>query len=330
MEQAGAPSLHSRIRNTASTYDFVKVRVWLTDGDGGRSSHVLSRFLLARTLTAALVPYELAVKVSLEVKKHLVDAERLDVSQEELEELTFRLLRARGQGEEALSRFTLLSAFHRRRQPLVLLIGGGPRACKSSVGAPRRAAQPPRRAHSLAPAATQLAQRLNWTNTLQTDWVHRLLAPRAPAATSVEEYEASCRCVCDGVSPELSKVVREGKTLIVEGLHVHPALFRARLSQLAAAAEAEEAGRPRLVVIAVLLAAAPDAPGAARDERLRACDALLSASHARCEARRARARIRRCASHAPLQALRIEATPERLPTILERLHLLVLDAMGEG
>jgi 2-phosphoglycerate kinase len=136
METPSRSPTAARVRNTASLYDYVKVRVWLADGDGGEgSSHVLSRFLLARTLTAALVPYELAVKVSLEVKKHLVDDDTLDVSRDALEALTFRLLRQRQVGEDVLSRCRLLSAFHARRQPLVLLLGGGMRSCKSTVGA---------------------------------------------------------------------------------------------------------------------------------------------------------------------------------------------------
>ena len=41
-----------RVRHSSSQYDFVKVRVWLGEGDD-RHATVLSRFLLVRTLTAA-------------------------------------------------------------------------------------------------------------------------------------------------------------------------------------------------------------------------------------------------------------------------------------
>ena len=49
-----APHVPARVRHSSSQYDFVKVRVWLGDGED-RHATVLSRFLLVRTLTAAKV-----------------------------------------------------------------------------------------------------------------------------------------------------------------------------------------------------------------------------------------------------------------------------------
>jgi len=48
------PHVQARVRHSSSQYDFVKVRVWLGEGED-RHATVLSRFLLVRTLTAAKV-----------------------------------------------------------------------------------------------------------------------------------------------------------------------------------------------------------------------------------------------------------------------------------
>lgn len=151
-----------RVRHTSSLYDFVKIRVRLQGppGSGAEHSHVLSRFLLSRTLTASKVPYESAVKVALEVKKWLVDNDLLDIPQPRLEAAVFRFLRQRGFGEEYVQRYKLLSAFHQSRRPLLLVVCGSVLCHKTVVSA-------------------HLAQRLNFSPPLQTDWVYRLQHPDA-------------------------------------------------------------------------------------------------------------------------------------------------------
>jgi hypothetical protein len=216
---AGESTVQRRKRNTSSLYDFVKVRVWLqTDVSAPRHAHVLSRFLLSRTLTASLVPNELAIKVALEVKKHLVDsssADMVDVSQAELEAAVFAFLSRRGFGEAYVQRYRLLSAFHARRQPLVLCMVGPRRAQKSSL-------------------AAQLAQRLNFSSVLQSDTAYRLLRPEAAwappewgegtsEAEAVSLYEAECWEVWRGLACEVRRALEDGKALVVEGFHAHPA-----------------------------------------------------------------------------------------------------------
>ena len=94
----GMPSQHA-----ASKYDFVKVKVLLGgaagggggggggDGGGGggaaRRAYVLSRYILARQLTAIAVPHETAVRVALALKKQLVDRGLLEVDQAMLEQV---------------------------------------------------------------------------------------------------------------------------------------------------------------------------------------------------------------------------------------------------
>ena len=211
-EESGSPRVAAAgrgvgERNSASAYDFVKIRVWLGEGH----SYVLSRFLVSRTLTASLINFDVAVKVSLEVKKALVDSDMLEVTQAQLEETIFRFLRQRQLGEEVVGHFRLLNSFHQRRQPLLVLICGSSLSFKSTI-------------------ATQLAERLNFSNVLNTDWVHRLLTHHAEAAgkssaESLEEwvavYEADSRAVSAGLSSDLQKCLRDGKALVVEGVHCH-------------------------------------------------------------------------------------------------------------
>ena len=73
---------------TGSKYDFVKVRVNLSD----RHYYILSRFLISRVLMATRVAPSHAVKIALALKKHLVDGSILELSQGDLEERLFGLL----------------------------------------------------------------------------------------------------------------------------------------------------------------------------------------------------------------------------------------------
>jgi hypothetical protein len=92
---------------SSSKYDFVKVRVWLDE-----HYFVLSRFLTSRGLTAVGVPYEQAIKISLELKKRIVDSEpTLDVKQAQVEEILFRLFAEHGYSESLVNRYKLMSKY---------------------------------------------------------------------------------------------------------------------------------------------------------------------------------------------------------------------------
>lgn len=129
----------------------MQVRIWL-GRDGQRHAVVFSRFLLVRSLTAARVPYDAAVKVALEVKKQLVDSDQLDVEAASFEGAVFNVMRQRHYGDEFIALYREVTSFHTKRAPLIVLICGGVCTCKSTV-------------------AASLAQRLNLPNVLQTDLV---------------------------------------------------------------------------------------------------------------------------------------------------------------
>ncbi|XP_039141735.1 LOW QUALITY PROTEIN: uncharacterized protein LOC120278990 [Dioscorea cayenensis subsp. rotundata] len=217
-----SPSLpRSRLstRNASSKYDFVKVKVWL--GDNADHYYVLSRFLLSRMLTVTKIPNHVAVKIALELKKLLVDNSLLDVSQSDLEANLFKLMDRRGFGEEYINRYKMMTRFHHQRVPLVILVCGTACAGKSTI-------------------ATLLAQRLNLPNVLQTDMVYELLrtstdAPLASTPVWAREFNSSeelitefcreCRIVRKGLAGDLKKAMKDGKPIIIEGIHLDPSIY---------------------------------------------------------------------------------------------------------
>lgn len=216
---AAAPSKKFSPRNVSSKYDFVKVKVWL--GDNADHYYVLSRFLLSRMLTVTKIPNHVAVKIALELKKLLIDNSLLDVSQSDLEANLFKLMERRGYGEEYINLYKMMTRFHHQRVPLVILVCGTACVGKSTI-------------------ATQLAQRLNLPNVLQTDMVYELLrtATDAPLASSpvwarefnsseelITEFCRECRIVRKGLAGDLKKAMKDGKPIIIEGIHLDPSIY---------------------------------------------------------------------------------------------------------
>ncbi|KAJ4956392.1 hypothetical protein NE237_013175 [Protea cynaroides] len=206
-------------RNASSKYDFVKVKVWL--GDNADHYYVLSRFLLSRMLTVTKIPNHVAIKIALELKKLLIDNSLLDVSQSDLEANLFKLMERRGYGEEYINRFKMMTRFHHQRVPLVILVCGTACVGKSTI-------------------ATQLAQRLNLPNVLQTDMVYELLrtSTDAPLASTpvwardfssseelITEFCRECRIVRKGLAGDLKKAMKDGKPIIIEGIHLDPSIY---------------------------------------------------------------------------------------------------------
>ncbi|AQL10248.1 P-loop containing nucleoside triphosphate hydrolase superfamily protein [Zea mays] len=179
-------------RNASSKYDFVKVKVWL--GENADHYYVLSRFLLSRMLTVTKIPNHVAIKIALELKKLLVDNSLLDVSQSDLEANLFKV------------------RFHHQRVPLVILVCGTACTGKSTI-------------------ATQLAQRLNLPNVLQTDMVAPLTSVPVWARDFnspeelITEFCRECRVVRKGLAGDLKKAMKDGKPIIIEGIHLDPSIY---------------------------------------------------------------------------------------------------------
>ncbi|PKA49373.1 hypothetical protein AXF42_Ash014275 [Apostasia shenzhenica] len=218
-DSASIPSARFSARNASSKYDFVKVKVWL--GDNADHYYVLSRFLLSRMLTVTKIPNHVAIKIALELKKLLIDNSLLDVSQSDLEANLFKLMERRGYGEEYINRYKMMTRFHHQRVPLVILVCGTACTGKSTI-------------------ATQLAQRLNLPNVLQTDMVYELLRTSTDAPLTgtpvwsrefntseelITEFCRECRIVRKGLAGDLKKAMKDGKPIIIEGIHLDPSIY---------------------------------------------------------------------------------------------------------
>jgi 2-phosphoglycerate kinase len=201
-----------RGRTGSSKYDFIKTRIWIKN-----HYYVLSRFVLSRILTTIRIPESAAVRISLDLKKQLVDGGHWDMQQSELEEKhLFELMRARGYGDSYVQLFKMLTRFHHRRIPLMILICGSRASGKSTL-------------------ATQLAERMNAPYVLQTDIIFELLTGRQhdaddcdrhpgesaeAEAARLEAWKRDADIVFRGIQPEITKCIKDGKTVIMEGLHL--------------------------------------------------------------------------------------------------------------
>ncbi|KAK9909774.1 hypothetical protein WJX75_007283 [Coccomyxa subellipsoidea] len=208
-----------KARHSASKYDFVKVKVWV--GENLAHYYVLSRFLISRMLTVTKIPQMKAVKIALEVKKHLVDNDFMDISQEHFEAILFNVMRARGFEDDYVERYKMVTKFFQQRRPLIVLICGVPCTGKSTL-------------------AQQLASRLNMPNVLQTDAIYELMrmsedGPLQPTPLwdredlspggLVREFLRECRIVRKGLDGSLFKCISDGKSIIMEGMHLDPSLY---------------------------------------------------------------------------------------------------------
>ncbi|GFY84284.1 P-loop containing nucleoside triphosphate hydrolases superfamily protein [Actinidia rufa] len=167
------------------------------------------------------IPNHVAIKIALELKKLLIDNSLLDVSQSDLEANLFKLMERRGYGKEYINRYNMMTRFHHQRVPLVILVCGTACVGKSTI-------------------ATQLAQRLNLPNVLQTEMVYELLrtatdAPLAYSPVWAQEFSSSeelitefcreCRIVRKGLAGDLKKAMKDGKPIIIEGIHLDPSIY---------------------------------------------------------------------------------------------------------
>jgi len=133
----------------------------------------------------------------------------------------FKLMERRGYGAEYIERYKMMTRFHHQRTPLIILVCGTACVGKSTI-------------------ATQIAQRLNIPNVLQTDMVYELLrtSTEAPLVSTpvwgrdfaspedlVTEFGRECRIVRKGLDGDLKKAMKDGKPVIIEGLHLDPSIY---------------------------------------------------------------------------------------------------------
>jgi hypothetical protein len=131
-------------------------------------------------------------------------------------------MRARGFGDEYIHRYRMMNRFQQAKRPLIVMVCGSAAVGKSGL-------------------AQALASRLNLPNVLQTDVLRDLMqggegAPLleeplwlragldAPAALA-EAYREESEVVRRALDGDLVKCIADGKSIIVEGLHLDPGLY---------------------------------------------------------------------------------------------------------
>ncbi len=82
----------------------MKVKVQLED-----HYYILSRFLVSRILNVIKIPVSNSIRIALDLKKSLVDANRLTVTQSELESQLFSIMAANAYKDEYVRRFRMMT-----------------------------------------------------------------------------------------------------------------------------------------------------------------------------------------------------------------------------
>lgn len=120
-----AADLESKI----SKYDVLRVRVWVED-----HFYVFSRFLISRILTVNAIPPKDSIRIAMDLKKLLVEEEKFDVQQGEMEDRLFNIMRTKyNYTEKYMNRYKMMNTFYHQRIPLVILISGPPLCGKSTL-----------------------------------------------------------------------------------------------------------------------------------------------------------------------------------------------------
>jgi hypothetical protein len=209
--------------NARTLYDFVKVKVWLSrDGqanDQPRHYYILSRYMLARSLQAASLPYSSAIKASLLLKRYLVDASILSLDQATLERILLALIREHGLATpEELKTWSMVTRFQQSRTPLVIVMVGDSCDAKTRV------------AHALS-------ERLHFNYVIRTDALEDMMfaeekgtrcdnTARDDSASGTAVGTAAGRntgtrmdqdVVFRSVQNDVAKAFKDGKSIIIEG-----------------------------------------------------------------------------------------------------------------
>ncbi len=85
---------------------------------------MFSRFLLSRILTLIKVNEKDAIKVTLDIKKELVENARTELTQTELEEVLFRKMGDWLYDSHFVTRYKLVTKFYQMRKPFIILVCG--------------------------------------------------------------------------------------------------------------------------------------------------------------------------------------------------------------
>ncbi|MFN2467875.1 MAG: hypothetical protein ABR521_07075 [Gaiellaceae bacterium] len=189
---------------------------------GGEDGLPYSKGLLARALMGGGIAAERAYELALRVEADLVARGEVAVDFERLEELAVATLGA-DEGERAVRRLKRYQELQQLDRPIILLVGGATGTGKSTV-------------------ATEAAHRLGITRVTSTDFVretmraffskefmpsiHHSSFEASPASDGdvLAGFRDQTRNVLVGVRAALDRALREGWSLVLEGVHLVPGM----------------------------------------------------------------------------------------------------------
>ncbi len=204
----------------------------VVDEEGHSDPFSRGRFL--KRLMSCGLSQDLSGAITREVHEYLVEYKVRKISTGELIARTYKSIQSLGTQKNA-DHYLVWCDFHRTNTPLIILIGGVPGSGKSTV-------------------ATELANRMSIVRTQSTDMlreVMRALIPRRVAPSLHESsfdagkslfrssvrkapeldlllggYQMQSDMVSVASEAVLSRAVNERVSLILEGVHMHPGLFK--------------------------------------------------------------------------------------------------------
>jgi len=198
---------------------------------GGEDGLPFSKGLLARALIATGVPSARAYELALTAEADLAAAGNRAASLERLQELAVGMW-GEEEGAQMMRRLRLFRRLDDLDLPIVVLIGGGTGTGKSTV-------------------ATELAYRLGITRVTSTDFVRQTMRAffsqdfmpaihysSFEAGASQEEddedrvlhgFLAQTRNVLVGVRAAIDRVMQEGWSMVLEGVHLVPGMVSAEI-----------------------------------------------------------------------------------------------------
>jgi 2-phosphoglycerate kinase len=181
-----------------------------------------SKGLMARALVAAGVQIEPAYLLAKQLELDLAERDARTVSLERLEELAAEIL-GEDEGPEVVARLRRFAALQALDVPIVLLVGGASGTAKSSV-------------------ATEVAHRLGITRVPSTDFIRETMraffSPRSMPSVHhssfagrplLESFLEQTRNVVVGVEAAIERAMKEGWSMVLEGVHLVPGLVPAEI-----------------------------------------------------------------------------------------------------
>jgi 2-phosphoglycerate kinase len=163
------------------------------------------------------------------LKKTLIDKEMLVITQDDFHAELFALLKRHHYGQGTIDLYKKVARLHFQRIPMIILLTG------CSPG------------HEKSLIAAKLADRLNMTCVIKTELVLEILScisdesnlspattasasatalPSLLSATSWQpQFLMECQQTLAAMKADIKKYIQEGKSFIVEGIHISPDLL---------------------------------------------------------------------------------------------------------